>query len=116
MVAQAVSQSDEFIEALKQVSALQKFVESGLIFSTTKVNVNDAASAEYAISVVKHVYPACVIVQYGVRNTLDDQVLSNMSLKITGLQAEGLKVAGVVGLPEGESIKSGTMKFLYVVL
>lgn len=61
-VAQAVSQSDEFMESLKQVAALQKFVESGLIFSTTKVNVNDAASAEYAISVVKHVYPACVIV------------------------------------------------------
>lgn len=114
--AAAVNAADEYSEALKEVAALQKFTETGHVFTTTKVNVNDAASAEYAISVVKHVYSSCVIVQYGVRNTLDDQILSNMTIKITGLQAEGLKVAGVVGLPEGESIKSGVMKFIYVVL
>jgi len=39
-----------------------------------------------------------------------------MTLKITALQAEGLKVAGIVGLPDGEVIKSGSIKFLYVVM
>ena len=39
-----------------------------------------------------------------------------MTLKITALQAEGLKVAGIVGLPDGEVIKSGSIKFLYIVM
>ena len=63
---------DEFKEALNAVVALKKFTETGHIFTTTKVNMNDAQSAEYAISVVKHIYKSCVIVQYGIKNTLDD--------------------------------------------
>lgn len=78
--------------------------------------MNDASSAEYAISVVKYVYKEATIVQYGIRNTLDDQVLSNMTIKVTGLVADGLKVAGIVALPEGETIKSGELRFVYVVM
>lgn len=54
--------------------------------------------------------------QYGVRNTLEDQVLTKMTLKITGCELDGLKVAGVVGLPDGEMIKNNDLKFVYVVL
>lgn len=78
--------------------------------------MNDGATAEYAVQVVKYVYQPCVIVQYGVRNTIDDHVLSNMTVKVNGFESETLKVAGIVGLPEGETIKSGETKFLYVVL
>jgi len=55
-------------------------------------------------------------VQYGVRNTLDDQVLSKMTVKVSGFESETLKVAGVVGLPDGETIKAGETKYLYVVM
>lgn len=43
--------------------------------------------------------------------------MSKLVLKLTGLrEADGLKVAGVVGLSEEESIRNGEKKFVYVVL
>lgn len=39
-----------------------------------------------------------------------------MTLKVNGLQSESLKVAGVVGLPEEDSIRHGETKYMYVVL
>jgi hypothetical protein len=38
------------------------------------------------------------IVQYGIKNTLEDQVLSGLSLKIKAFESNGLKVEGIVGL------------------
>lgn len=58
----APSVIDEFNESLKSVAALQKFIETGHIFTTNKVNLNDPSSAEYIISVVKHVYKGWVII------------------------------------------------------
>lgn len=43
-------------------------------------------------------------------------MLSNLTIKITGLVADGLKVAGIVALPEGETIKFGEVRFVYVVM
>jgi hypothetical protein len=99
-----------------QVEALKKFTGLDLMFQTPRQNLNDGATAEYAVQVVKFIYQPCVIVQFGVRNTLDDQVLSKMTVKVSGFESENLKVAGVVGLPEGETIKAGETKYLYVVL
>lgn len=81
-----VSDKDEFTEALNQVPALKKFTDSGHLYTTSKSNVNDQASAEYAIQVVKHLYQGFVILQYAIKNTLEDQVLSNLTLKIGGFQ------------------------------
>lgn len=39
-----------------------------------------------------------------------------MTVKVNGFQGDDLKVAGVVGLPDEESIKAGETKYLYVVL
>jgi hypothetical protein len=47
---------------MKQVDALKSFIDSGLVYTTAKANLNDASSAEYAISVVKYVYRSAVIV------------------------------------------------------
>lgn len=77
------------------------------MFRSVKQSLNDASSAEYAISVMKHIYKDCVIVQYGIRNTLEDQVLSKLTVKVNGIESDGLRVAGVVGLPDGEVIKNG---------
>ena len=41
--------------------------------------INDS-SAEYVVSTAKHFYETIIIVQYGIKNTLDDQVLSNVTL------------------------------------
>jgi coatomer protein complex subunit gamma len=110
------NKADEFQDALMEVNALKQFTETGLVYKTSRQNLNDVQTAEYAVQTVKYVYKPCVIVQYGVKNTLDDQVLSKMTVKVNGFQAEDLKVAGVVGLPDEECIKAGETKYLYIVL
>ena len=56
------------------------------------------------------------ILQFGVKNTLEDQVLSKVNLKIKSFESQGMKVEGLVGLADGEQIKNGDLKFLYVIL
>ena len=73
------------------VEALKPFTggESKKIFSTPIQPVNDT-SAEYVISMRKHFVPnKYCIVQFGVRNTLEDQILSEVTLKIKGFEAQG---------------------------
>ena len=65
-------------------------------------------SAEYAVSTMKHFYDKYIIVQYGIRNTLEDQVLSNVTLKVNGfVTGFNLEVKGVIGLAEGDAIRCG---------
>lgn len=66
------------------VSALSKFTETGHIFTTPKQNVNDQTSSEYTIQVAKHLYQNFVILQYAIKNTLEDQILSKLTVKISG--------------------------------
>jgi hypothetical protein len=42
------------------------------------------------------------ILQFGVKNTLEDQVLSKVNLKIKYFESQGMKVEGLVGLADGE--------------
>ncbi len=66
---------------------------------------------------MKHFYDKIVIVQYGIKNTLDDQVLTNVTLKIENFATEsGLTVKGVIPLPSGDSIKVADQKFVYLIL
>ena len=78
--------------------------------------LNDS-SAEYVIQTMKHFYDKYIIVQYGIRNTIDDQVLSKLSLKVNGLETDHiLQVKGIIPLAEGDSIRSGEKKFVYLIL
>ena len=43
-------------------------------------------------------------------------MLSKLTVKIAGFQGQGLKFVGIIGLSEGEQIKVGTTKFVYLVL
>ena len=52
-----------------------------------------------------------------IKNTLDDQVLTNVTLKIENFATEsGLIVKGVISLPSGDSIKVADQKFVYLIL
>ena len=43
-------------------------------------------------------------------------MLSKLTVKIAGFQGQGLKFVGIIGLSEGEQIKVGITKFVYLVL
>lgn len=77
--------------------------------------LNDS-TAEYIVSVKKHFYDRYIVVQYGVKNTLEDQKLSKVNLKVLGFTTEqNVKVEGVVPIPEEDSIAFNEQKFVYVL-
>jgi len=47
--ASAAQATDEYKEALIQVEALKKFTDLGMIYQTPRQNLNDGATAEYAV-------------------------------------------------------------------
>ena len=65
---------------------------------------------------MKHFYDNLVVVQFGIKNTLEDQALSKVTLKIANFETEsGLSVKGVIPLAEGDSIKYADQKFVYLI-
>lgn len=113
----ALTETEKFMDAMKEVDAIQQLVESARhMFSSSVIQQNDSSS-EYVISTVKHFYDKYVILQYGIKNTLEDQVLTKVNLKLNGLEtAHGLKVSGIIPLADGDSIKYDQQKFVYLVL
>ena len=66
------TEADVFKAALANVDALQEMTEGKhLQYSSMVRPVNDS-TAEYVVSTVKHFYDELIIVQYGIKNTLND--------------------------------------------
>ena len=85
-------------------------------YSSVVRPINDT-TAEYVVSTVKHFYEGLVIIQYGIKNTMDDQVLTNVTLKVENFESEaGLAVKGVIPLAEGDEIKVAEIRFVYLLL
>ena len=110
---------DVFSQSMEAVEALKPFMlenDANSRYSTAIEVVTDI-NAEYTVQVRKHYFKNHCIVQYGVKNTVEDQVLSQVALKILGLQAGStMKVEGVVSLTQTEQIRNGDLKFVYVIL
>ena len=100
------TEGDVFMSALLNVEALQTMINGKPCQYTSAVRPINDSTAEYVVSTVKHFYEELVIVQYGIKNTLDDQLLSGVTLKIENFITEsGLTVKGVIPLAEGDQIR-----------
>ena len=53
---------------------------------------------EYSVSLIKHVFPEHVVLQFACRNTLTDQVLENVTVQLAG-DAEELELEHAVPVP-----------------
>lgn len=91
--------------SLKNVEALQSMTAGMRHQYSSICRPLNHSTAEYVVSTVKHFYDQLIIVQYGIKNTLDDQVLSGVTLKIENFATEcGLAVRGIIPLAEGDKI------------
>jgi len=73
--------------------------------------------AEYVIKGIKHFFETVIVVQYEIQNTLEDQILSEVQVKISKLEsAHGLKLKGIVPLHEEDQIKYNEKRFAYIIL
>jgi len=111
------TEADRFFEAMKQEESLQEVLDGAThIFSSQISNLNDS-NAEYVVSTVKHFFDNYIVVQYGIKNTIEDQILSNVQLNINGVETEyQVTVQGVIPLAVGESIKYEQTKYVYAIL
>ena len=98
-------------EALQSLISQQKHVYSTAVQALTE------SDAEYVIVAIKHFFENVVVLQYQIHNTIEDQILSNVQIKITNLEsAHGLKVKGTIPLNEDDTIKYNEKRFAYVIL
>lgn len=106
-----------FLEEMKNEEALAPFLESETHRFSTKVQDLTEKDSEYLISVVKHFYDKICILQYEIQNTLEDQILSNVQLKISKFESKhGLKMKGMIPLHEDDQIKFNQKRYAYIVL
>jgi hypothetical protein len=69
------------------------------------------------ITAVKHFYQSIVILQYEIKNTIEDQILTNVQIKISSLESQhNLKIKGMIPLHEEEQIKYNEKKYAYVIM
>lgn len=106
-----------FYQELQNEEALQPFLESETLQFSTKAEDLNERDSEYVITAVKHFFKKIAIVQYEIHNTLEDQILSNVQIKISKFESKhNLKMKGMIPLHEDDQIKYNEKRFAYVVL
>lgn len=115
---QPTTEDSTFLKELRAEESMADLLASDKhIYSTAPQQLTEQ-DAEYVIQCVKHVFEAHVILQYEIHNSIEDQILSKVNVKLTNFSSSsgGVKVKGAVPLNEDDQIKYDEKKFAYVVL
>ena len=109
--------SSQYLEELKKEEALEGIIGGQKhLYSTQAQNLTES-NAEYVIVAIKHFFENVVILQYEIQNTIEDQILSKVQVKISKFDSpSGLKVKGSVPLHEEDRIKYNEKRCAYVIL
>lgn len=91
---------DENFVAMTQNQELASVLQGckHLYSSSPPSPLNDQ-SAEYVVQTIKHFFDRFIVIQYSILNTLDDHILTDVKLKITGVEsAYNLQLAKIISL------------------
>ena len=111
------SEQDVFVGTMGSVGVINQMTQGAKPQFMSAVTPVNESTAEYVVSTMKHIYEDKIIVQYGIKNTLEDQVLTNVTVKVDGIETDsGLTVQGVIPMADGDSIKYADQKFVYLIL
>jgi len=86
----AVGQKQEsaYFQEMQNEEALQGLISSQKHIYSTAMQELTESDAEYVIVAVKHFFEKVVILQYQIQNTIEDQILSNVQVKLNNLESE----------------------------
>jgi len=113
----AGSTDSSYLQEMKNEEALQSLIAEQRHIYSTAVQELTESDAEYVIVAVKHFFEKVIILQYQIQNTIEDQILSKVQMKLNNLESEqGLKVKGTVPLNEEDQIKYNEKRFAYIIL
>ncbi|WFD20362.1 coatomer subunit gamma [Malassezia caprae] len=116
-LAQAAPALSDAVEAsaayAAQLAAVPEFASYGAPLTTspltTPVQLTES-EMEYVVTAFKHVFPAHVVLQYNVTNTLAESVLEDVVVVVGGLEEAGLTEEAVVPIPSlSAASPSGTV-------
>ena len=85
------------------LSKLPQFVHVGPRFASSKQAALSETGTEYEVQVVKHVYASHILLQFHLNNTLEDQLLEDVTIK--------LDLSGVAGLELDSELKCASLPF-----
>lgn len=80
VVAQASAQTQKFAS---QLSAIPEFSSYGGVLKSSSIVELTESETEYVVSAVKHLFKEHVVIQFDIKNTLADYVLSDVSVICT---------------------------------
>jgi len=87
------SREEDFAETLYQIP---EFVNLGELFKSTRPVPLTESEAEYLVSCVKHIFADHIVFQFDVRNTVDDQQLTTVSVSLEDPECENWEVINVL--------------------
>ena len=85
------------------LSKMPQFVHIGTRFSSSKRVALSETGTEYEVHCTKHVYASHLLLQFSLNNTLEDQLLENVSVAVD--------VSGLAGLELDSEIKCASLPF-----
>eukprot|EP00850_Spirogloea_muscicola_P021555 SM000253S09044 [mRNA] locus=s253:58045:64400:- [translate_table: standard] len=92
----SVQATSEAYERL--LNGIPEFAGFGKLFKSTPAVELTEAETEYSVNVVKHIYPAHLVLQYNCTNTINQQLLEDVSVIVDLAEAEQFEEVAVVPL------------------
>jgi len=80
--------SNAFEAYEKLLNSIPQFAAFGKLFKSSAPVELTEAETEYAVSVVKHVYPGHIVFQFNCTNTIAEQLLENVSIVMEFIEGE----------------------------
>lgn len=105
-------QAKEYIKAKEEsqdlystlLQSIPEFGHIGGLFKSSKPLQLTELETEYVINCVKHTFPKHIVLQFNVTNTLQEQLLENLTIKLDVLGNKDLKIEAIIpidSLPYG---------------
>ena len=69
----------------EEISRIPEFAQLGPLFKSSNEQKLTEAETEYQISVVKHTFGRNILLQFNCQNTLNDQVLHDLTIEVEGM-------------------------------
>lgn len=95
---QPVKAAPEVESYADQLSQIPQFATYGRLFKSSQPVELSESETEYVVNCIKHVFNDRIVFQFNVTNTLPEQQLSKVTVKM-GLQSPDFKVEGAVACP-----------------
>lgn len=83
----------------EQLKAIPEFSNLGVLFKSSEISALTESEVEYVVGCVKHIFPERVVLQFDCRNTLNDQLLENVSVMVEP-DNDNWKVKSYVPIPK----------------